>query len=176
MKRNEGGFTYVELLVAITIIVVVSGAAGLAIFQVFKNTERNNDYITVVRQVQNAGYWISRDARTAQNIKTDNLTPPNFLVMNWTEWDEAGNPIYHSATYFFDGLTQGIGKLKRTHWSSAGASEQTLVANYIYYDPGDPAETSQASYQNPALTVQLTARLKENRETREYQIYHRPNL
>jgi len=82
---------------------------------------------------------------------------------------------HHSATYFFEDLTDGIGKLKREHWSSAGASEETLIARYIYYDPGVD-NTSNASYLNPVLTVQLTALFEETRETREYQITHRPNL
>jgi len=173
MKRGEKGFTLIELIVAITIMALASGAAGTAIFQILRNTARNNDHITAVRQVQNAGYWISRDAQMAQNATTDNLTPPDFLILSWTEWDDAGDPIYHSATYFLEELTDGIGKLKRSHWSSAGANEQTLVAEYIYYDPSDVDSTSKVSYQEPVLTAQLTALYEETLETREYRIKHR---
>jgi len=176
MKLGEKGFTLVELVVAITITVLASGAAGAAIFQIFGGTERNSDHLTVVRQVQNAGYWISRDAQMAQSVTTDNLTLPDFLILSWTEWDEAGEPIYHSVTYFFEDLADGIGKLKRSHWSSAGANEQTLIAQYIYYDPGDVDDTSKASYQSPVLTVKLTAVLEEILETREYKIKRRPGL
>ena len=178
MKLDEKGFTLIELLIAITIMVAASGAAGGAIFQIFKGMESNNDYMTVVRQVQNAGYYISRDAQMAQTVTTDGLTLPDFLVVNWTEWDDAGDPIYHSATYFFEDLTDGIGKLMREHWSSAGASEETLVAQYIYYDPDDVDNTldSEASYQSPVLTVQLTALFEETQETKEYQVTHRPNF
>jgi len=176
MKHGERGFTLIELLVAITIMVLVSGAAGAAIFQIFGGTKRNSDHLTVVRQVQNAGYWISRDAQMAQSVTTDNLTLPDFLILSRTEWDAAGDPIYHSARYFFEDLTDGIGKLKRSHWSSAGANEQTLVAEYIYYDPDGVDDTSKASYQSPVLTVKLTALFEETLETREYKIKHRPNL
>jgi hypothetical protein len=112
----------------------------------------------------------------AQSIIADNLTPPDFLVLNWAEWDDAGDPTYHSITYFFENLTDGLGKLKRSHWSSAGINEQTLVAEYIYYDPDDPDNTSKVSYQSPVLTVQLTALSEEIRETREYRINRRPNF
>ena len=175
MKLNEKGFTLIELLIAITIMVLAIGAAGGAIFQIFRGMESNNDHMTAVRQVQNAGYWISRDAQMAQTVTTDGLTLPDFLVVNWTEWDDAGDPIYHSATYFFEDLTDGIGTLMREHWSSAGASEETLIAQYIYYDPGVD-NTSNASYLSPVLTVQLTALFEKTRETKEYQITHRPNL
>lgn len=176
MKRGEKGFTFIELALAIAIIGLVSAVASAAIFQILKNTERNNDHITAVRQVQNAGYWISRDTQMAQSVTTDNLTPPDFLVLSWTEWDADGDPIYHSARYFFEDLTDSIGKLKRSHWSSAGANEQTLVAEYIYYDSSDVDDTSKASYQSPVLTVQLTALFEKFLETREYKIKHRPNL
>ena len=176
MKLGEKGYTFIELVVAIAIIALVSGAAAIATFQVFKGTERNNNYMTAVRQVHNAGYWISRDTQMAQSVTADNLTAPDFLLLTWTEWDDAGAPTYHSVTYFFEDLTDGIGKLKRNHWSSAGASEQTLVAEYIYYNPDDPDNTSKASYQSPVLTVQLTALSEEILETREYRINRRSNL
>ena len=175
MKPGEKGYTLVELLIAITITVMVTGTAGAAIFQILRNTERNNDHITVVRQVENAGYWISRDAQMALGVTaTGNLTLPDFLSLSWTEWDDDGNPIYHSANYTFEGLTNGIGKLKRNHGSSAGASEQTLVAQYIYYDPDDVDATSNTSYQSPVLTVKLTAVFGDIVETREYNIKRRP--
>ncbi len=177
MKPGEKGYTLIELLIAITIMAVAAGAAGAAIFQVLRNTERNNHHMTAVRQVENAGYWISRDARMALGVTTTaNLTLPDFLSLSWTEWDDLGNPIYHSANYSLEGLTNGIGKLKRTYGSSAGAGEQTLIAQYIYYDPDDVNATSNTSYQSPVLTVKLTAVLEEILETREYKIKHRPGL
>jgi prepilin-type N-terminal cleavage/methylation domain-containing protein len=176
MRVRERGFTYIELVVAMTIMVLIAAAAAAAIFQIFRGTERNNNHITTVRQVQTAGYWISRDAQMAQTITADNLTLPNFLILSWTEWDYDDEPTYHTATYLLEDLTGGIGKLKRIHWSSAGANEEALIAQYIYYEPGDSDETSQASYQNPVLSVRLTSLFEETSETREYRIKHRTNL
>ena len=176
MKLSEKGYTFIELLIAITIIVLASGAAGAAIFQIVRGTERNNDHMTVVRQVENAGYWISRDAQMAKTISADNLTLPDFLVMNWTELDDERNPVYHSANYSLEDLTDGIGKLKRNYSSSAGANAETLIAEYIYCNPDDSDNTSRASYQSLVLTVQLTAIFEETQETKEYRIKLRPNL
>ncbi|MBU2534795.1 MAG: hypothetical protein ABIK32_02620, partial [Chloroflexota bacterium] len=156
--------------------VLVSGAASIAIFQIMKGTERNNTHINAVRQVQTAGYWISRDARMAQSIDTENLTSPAFLVFNWTEWDDLNEETYHSATYSFEGLTDGIGTLKRTHWSSAGANEQTLIAKHIYYAPADSDNTSKADYKAPVLKLQLTSLVEDAMEIREYRIKRRPNI
>ncbi len=177
MKPGEKGFTLIELLIAITIMVLAAGAASMAIFQILRNTERNNDHITAVRQVENAGYWISRDALMAVSVTTtDNLTLPDFLHLSWTEWDDDDDPIYHSANYTLEELTNGIGKLKRNYGSSVGASEQTLVAQYIYYDPNGANATSNTSYQSPILTVKLTAVFEGIVETREYKIKRRPGF
>ena len=178
MKLGEKGFTLIELIIAIAIIGVASGAASLAIFQTFKGIERNNNYMTVVRQVENAGYWLSRDALMADSINADNLTPPDFLVLTWREWDSDNKAIYHVATYSFpfEDLAGGIGKLKRTHWTLARGDEVTLVAKHIYYAPGDPDNTTKASYDTPELIIRITALIGDDRETREYRVSRRPNF
>lgn len=175
MKRNESGFTFIELLVALAIVALITGAAGAATLQLFASTERSNDHMTAVRQVQNAGYWISRDALMAES--TDNVTtPPDFLVLNWTEWDYDEDSIYHRVTYSFQDLSDGIGKLIRTHEINGEVSAQTLVAEYIYYNPDDPDNPTKASYESSVLTMQIAASIGEASEIREYEIWHRPNF
>lgn len=177
MKLDERGFTIIELAVAVAIIAIVGTAASTSIFHVIEGTGRTNDSMSTVCQVQNAGYWISCDTQAADSVDVDGLEYPDFLAITWTEQDyDGGDPIYHSATYFFEDLTDGIGKLKRNHWSSAGADEYTLVAKYIYYDPDDPDNTSKASYQNPVLTVRLTTRSGDTSQSGEYKVARRPNL
>jgi len=177
MRHSEKGFAIIEVAAAIAIIAVIGSAAAATTFQVIQGSELDNNRMTAVRQVQNAGYWISRDVQMAESVVTEDLSFPDFIVLTWTERDySGGDSAYHSVTYSLEDLSDGAGKLKRTHWSSAGANEQTLIANYIYYDPADPDNTSKAGYQNPVLTVQLTALVGEATETREYQIRRRPNL
>ncbi|MFC1954212.1 prepilin-type N-terminal cleavage/methylation domain-containing protein [Chloroflexota bacterium] len=174
MKPCEKGFTLIELVIGLSITVIVAGAAGAAIFQIFGNTERASNHMTVVRQVQNAGYWISLDAQMALSVTTDNLSLPVFLTFNWTE-DAAGeNPIYHSANYTIEDLSNNTGTLIRSHSTTEGASEQTLVAKYIYYNPADTDNSTQASYDSPLLSVQITALFEERMETREYKVKQRP--
>lgn len=174
--KDEKGFSAIELIVATAIIALIGGAATGAIFQTLEGTERSNHHITCLSQVQNAGYWLSYDAQMADGVVTDDLEPEDFIVLTWTEWDYDDDSTYHSVRYFFEELSNGVGKLKRSHWSSAGANEQTLVADYIYYDPDDPDNTSKVSYQSPVLTVKLTSISGEAREAREYQIKRRPNF
>ena len=169
MKPSERGFTLIELLIGMAIVALMAGAATMATFQVLNITKRSNDQMTVIRQVQNAGYWISHDALMAENVITGNLTPPDFLILVWTEWGEP--PTFHKVTYSFQDLPDDeIGKLRRTYWSSAGADEQALVAEYIHYN------TTTANYTSPVLTVQIAASLGEAEETREYTVWRRPNF
>ena len=178
MMRGAKGYALIEVMVAVTIMAAASVAAGAAIYQVFSNINRASDQLTTVRQVQNAGHWIRSDAMMALTVTSDDLDPLDFLILNWTLWDDAGeNPVYHTVTYFFEELSaDDIGTLMRNHWSSAGANEETMIAQYIQYDVDDADNTSGVSYASPVLTVQLTASYEQTRETREYKIRHRPDL
>lgn len=176
MIQSEKGFSTIELIVVCAIIGLIGSAASMTIFQVLNVTARSNDYMTTTSQLQNAGFWISRDAQMTENVTTENLSGTNFLVLDWNELDESDNTTTHSVTYFFEELTDGIGNLKRHHWSSTGANSEVLVAKYISYDPADPVNTSNVSYQNSVLTVKLSALFEDASETREYNISRRTNL
>ena len=176
MIQSEKGISTIELIVACAIIGLIGSAASMSIFQVFNVTEKSNESLKISSQVQNAGHWISRDTYTADSIIADNLSSPDFVVLNWTERDYVNDDIYHSITYFFDELSGGIGNLKRNHWSSAGEDQDILVAKYISYDSDDPVNTSNVSYQKPVLAVKLTALYGDADETREYRISRRQNF
>lgn len=175
--KHQRGFTLVEMAVGLGIVSLISVAAAGTVYQVLNGSQRSNDHMAAVRQVQNAGYWISRDARVAQSAATENLTFPNFLVLTWAEQDFAGGGlVHHSVTYFFDNTDGPLGELKRAHWSSAGVNEENLVATGIYYDPSDTENTSRATYAAPVLTANLTAASGAATEKRQYRAQHRPNL
>ena len=176
MREDERGFSTIEIIVAILIMSMIALGAGMTIFQVIKVTAQSDSHMTALQQVQNAGFWISRDAQMADNVTTENLSGTNFLVLSWTEVDDSDNTTDHSVTYFFDELSGGIGRLKRNHSSSAGLNNETLVAQYICYDPSDPVNTSNVSYTSPSLIVKLVAIFADASETREYQVSCRPKL
>jgi len=176
MKQGQKGFTFIELAIAAAIIALIAGAVAMTTFSVLRDTERTNDCMTVVRQVENAGFWVSQDALMADRLCTENLTPPGFLVVDWTEWGYGEDSIYHSVTYSIEDIAEGIGKLKRTHQDSEGTNEQMLVADYIYYNQSDPDNTSNVTYQDAVLTLKIASVFGDDQETREYKIYRRPNF
>ncbi len=174
MKAGEKGFTLIDLLMAVTITVLVSGAAGAAIFQVFRNTQSNSDRITAVRQVQNAGYWISRDAGMAQSVTvTANLTLPDFLVLSWIE---IGSGDEYEVSYIFEDMPENpFKRLLRNQSVNGGDKTTTLVAQYINSDP----EKTSGNLTAGILTLSVTATVSNGpltqSETRFYKIIPRPD-
>lgn len=177
MKKKEIGYTLIELLIAVSIMALASVAASTAIYQVFGGTEDNNNRMTALHQVQNAGYWISRDAQMAisVNTTTDKLAFPGFLYLGWTEWDDAGIPTYHSINYSLENGFDNLYSLKRTHSISGGSTKEVMVADYIFYQPG-VEYSSNSSYNNPNILVNITSIFDDTRESREYRIKRRAGL
>ncbi|UCD53825.1 MAG: prepilin-type N-terminal cleavage/methylation domain-containing protein [Dehalococcoidia bacterium] len=183
MKLSERGFTLVELLVVIAIMSLITLGATMTTFQIINVTRQSNDHVAAVRQVQNAGYWVSRDAQMAENVVVDDdPETAEFLILTWTEWGYDEDSYYHEATYSFQDLSGGIGKLERQYVVYDDdldelESKTNLIAEYIYYNLTDPDDTTKADYENPpVLTVQITASLGEASETKEYQVEHRPDF
>ena len=193
MKRGERGFTLIELLVVIASVALITAAATMSTFQVFNVTRRSNDHTVTIRQVQNAGYWISRDALMAQNIVVDDdPETAEFLMLSWIEWDKDKKKDkkkesiyqYYSVTYYFEeDVAGGIWKLKRQYltYDNGGVEigdQTTLVAEHIYYNPDDEYDPDNPSaiYNASALTVKITSSLGEASETREYRVLPRPDF
>ncbi len=113
MREDEHGLSTIELIVSLLIMSMIGLGAMMTIFQVIRITAQSDSRMTARQQVQNTGFWISRDAQMADNVTTDNLSGTNFLVLSWTEVDDSDNATDHSVTYFLEELSGGIGKLKR---------------------------------------------------------------
>ncbi len=123
---------------------------------------RTANHLTAVRQVQNAGHWITSDAKMAQNVVTENLTAREVLRLTWTEWGSTKNQVI---TYTLVGE-----ELWRSHFIG-GVQHETLVAQYI--------SAISCHFDGGQLTLDVTATVsgwQPATETRIFEVVPRPSL
>ena len=166
INKKQRGFTLIELLIAIAITSLITGGITTAIFQTFTVNARNSSHMTAVRQVQNAGHWISQDAQMAQEVNKGGAF--GFLTLIWTEWEDGTENV---VTYTIVG-----DELKRSHSKIPGGTSEMIVARYI---DTDPAKTK-CNHIGNVLMVTVTAAVGDYpetvSETRVYEITPRPNI
>ena len=117
LKGNDKGFTLIELVVTVGILGTVIGVMSMTVTQLMIITPKTNDWAIALRQVQNAGYWISRDVLMSENVTFDE--PGAFLALEWND----GDGTHYEVDYVFsdDELRRQLN----------GASPGTLIAQYI---------------------------------------------
>ncbi len=122
MLRNEKGFTLLELLIVIVILGAIMGVMSMAIIQIAKVSPGSNDWAIALRQVQNAGYWISRDVQMSEGNIDVNPDPATFLTLTLPQIP----PPNETIVYQFESLN---GEQWLTRTESTGG--KTVIAQYI---------------------------------------------
>ena len=178
INKNQKGFTLVELAVALAITGLITGGITMTIFQVFDVNARTSNHMTAVRQVQNAGYWISRDAQMAQStVITEVLGFPSTLT--WTEYVAPSDE--HQVVY----TLLADNKLQREHYTNRDINPDpnttTFVAQYIDSDTTKTKcefiDTDGDTIKDKLILI-VTATVsgwpQEQSETRIYEVIPRP--
>ncbi len=84
--KDQKGFTLLELLIGIALTALIATGITMAISQTFTGSTRSSNDMAAVRQVQEAGYWVSFYAYAAQDaaITGDSGFP---LILRWVDFD-----------------------------------------------------------------------------------------
>lgn len=162
LRASSAGFTLAELLIALAIGGMVLAGASMTIHQLFLTGARNENYMIAVRQVQNAGYWISRDGVSAQSI-TPGSSSGFPLTLSWSEW---GSGVTTNITY-----TISDGNLSRQE--TGGTTIQAVIARHIVSAMAT-FPTIEGTEVEQVLTVTITAQVGAASESRTYKIKPRP--
>lgn len=184
VTNNQKGFTLIELMIAIAITALITGGAASAIFQVFNVNTLNSDHMKAIRQVQNAGFWISQDSQMAQIVVTgDDVGTAEYeiLILTWTGWeydigDDKGID-YVEVRYYYDAANSEILRneaITTTTYDSNGqlvgttnSSSLIRVAQFINSEPT-------VTLSGNKIGVTIAATVADANEQRTYEVSPRP--
>ena len=168
LNRSQKGFTLIELLIALPIIAIVVAAASGALIQVIQSTA-TSAHMVALRQVQTAGYWVSKDGLQAQEVNTQDY----FLYVKWTDWDVSD---VHEVVYAFSsGDIKQLQRQETVHDKDGNlvSNTMTIAGQYI------ASSQTTCGWNGSVLTFTVTASVPGARgpqtETRTYEIKPRPD-
>lgn len=178
INREQRGFTLIELMVAIAITGLIISGVAVAIYQTISINASASNRMVAVNQVQNAGYWVSRDAEMAQVVELSEGPPEENpvgtkfpLTLTWTDWD----CNVHVVVYTLENMTGGPKQLKRSHSINGGEATVNIIAKYLV--PGLAKTSCQLTGSRLILTVTASVGgFMPESETRIYEVNPRPGI
>ncbi len=170
MKGDEKGFTLIEVIVATAITAMLGAVVAMTAGQIINSSQRNNDWATAVRQVQNIGYWVRQDALMAQSVNaTDDpqTTDVEFIILDWKNW-ETGDT--HNIRYILLDSADSLKKVKRKELTRDKdgveiGNKTTFIADNI--------NTANLSEQDSAWRLSVEAVLGMKNSAKTYRLGYR---
>ena len=168
LKKNQKGFTLIEMTVAVVLVSIVCLGATMANAQIMNQTARNNDFTTASQQALNTVHWISRDVQMSHSINgTAGFPFSDNLTIAWTQWNNTECVVIYSLDN---------NQLNRSYSENGTLPEVIVVAKYINDNPS----MTNCSYADGVLTIKITSTVGENDRvvdfTKEASISSRPQI
>ncbi len=160
-KAGEKGLTLIEVVVGLSIMAAVVGAASAVIITMTRLSPQNGDWSIALSQVQNAGYWISRDVQMSQGTIIVDAGNPTLLTLTLPQTTTENKTVI----YQFQDMSGGLKRLIRNDQT---ASEQKMIAEYTSV-PTPPVYNTD----NRTLTFTMRATSGKVQVTKEYEAAQR---
>lgn len=182
INENQKGFTLIELIVGLAIIVSIMVGITTSIFQVFSVNTKSTNHMTASMQVQNAGHWFSNDTQMAQVIATDDdvgTQETEVLTLTWVGWERKGQQDNQLIDTYVVGYTYDDNKIWRNQkittdkYDSDGSFIET-IENITSSLIAEHITTLAVSATGGKVTLTITASVGETMEDRTYEITPRP--
>ena len=140
-KLTQRGATLIEFLASMSIAALIAGGAGVTLFQILDTSNRNDDRFTALHEVENAHYWVGKDARAAQTTDLADGGPAvDNMTLSWV--DGSGTP--HSSAYALFGselrrnYDGGVLSIARNLSSIQFSRSSQLITVSLTSSPGNP--------------------------------------
>jgi len=169
-KHGQKGFTLIELLVAIPIAALVMLATGGVIVQVIRSGNATSQ-MTAVRQVQNAGRWISQDGLQAENVSIE--SGPDFCTFVRTDPDTG---FVHRVVYSLIDMESGsLKRQQRVETVFSGGTPMTTTRIVAYgLDASGCSISWEPGSDDSVFIFQVRATIGQRTENRTYEVMPRP--
>lgn len=142
-RRDESGFTLVELLVASTAVAILMAALGAALVIGLRTTDDTNQRLRESHDAQMAASWFVPDVHSAGAVTVSQPTCAASSPVATFEWTDQG--AASRATYVLE--TAGGERRLRRSYTGAGETYDVVVAHNLA-----PA-CADATAQDPAVVV-----------------------
>ena len=119
---RQAGYSLVEIIITVAILGLLSAGINASIVQTIRLGSHSSEYMTAIKQVENAVQRMITDIQQAQTVV---LTPIEGFPfqLSWVDWDGTN----HAITY----QIAGEGELQRIYTAGAGSPQYTVVGMYI---------------------------------------------
>jgi type II secretory pathway component PulJ len=158
-KKKQQGYSVLEIVISLALIGILGvGITGFTI-QTFTYSMTSENRMKAMMQVDNAGYWVSRDVQMSANITLGEYA--GFpLELIWTDTDQNE----YQVSYTLNGS-----EIKRSVAKNGQENLHTLIAQSI-----NPAiNLTNFTFTDGLLVFKVTATLGSNDVSRTYQIKKR---
>ncbi|HEX7363602.1 MAG TPA: type II secretion system protein [Dehalococcoidia bacterium] len=159
-RTRERGFTLIELVVVIGIAAFVVSAASMAVITMMRLSPQSSNWAIALRQVQDTGYWISRDVEMSGGDITIGDANPTFLTMVQPQ----STPPNWTIVYETEAMDGGLKRLIRNNQTLA---QRNIVAEYL------SPPTAAYDAQTGRLTMTIAANSGGTVVTKTYQATQR---
>ena len=162
MKKNHG-FTLIELLISTAILAVVVAGLSLTINTILNTYDIARDRSIVLRQVQNAGYWMTQDIQRVES------PPPNLSSFPIQIQCYTGDDLSDTETIAYSIVNEDdVNRI----YKSVNGGDNLLIADYIVNTPGKTgiSSTTDNVTGEKYYILEVTASYNETEESGVYYI------
>ena len=126
MRGWQKGFTLFEVVVASGILAVCAAVIMMTTVTMLRHSQQDEEQ-SALQQVQNTGYWITRDVQMSRNVTAPGPNGFPLTVSVPVDNNEAND---YNIKYIFTG-----NRLMRQLYDSSGnMTDETFIADYIDTD------------------------------------------